>query len=97
MKKILMFSLDNCYPCELQKPLVKKIAKEKKLQLEIIDKDNIKEKELVAKYEVKKFPTILLIENEEIVNTIHGYGLQHSEEFNLNRLIKELEKVNFIS
>jgi thiol-disulfide isomerase/thioredoxin len=97
MKKILMFSLDGCEPCKLQKPLVEKIAKEKKLQLEIIDKNNIEQEELFAKYEVKKFPTILLIENEEIVNTIHGYAMQNSEEFNLNRLIKELEKVNFIS
>ena len=95
--KLALFYIEGCEPCEYQKPVIEKLAKEYKLELELIPTHTNQGFEFSKKYNIKSFPTLLLIEKEIIKEAIIGYDLNSLEEVNKKRIIEIFKKLGFIN
>lgn len=69
---LLDFYADWCGPCQSLLPTVEKLAKEYDGKIEIqkvnVDKNN----ELAAKFGVRSIPTLFLMKNSEVIESING-------------------------
>ncbi|WDE12923.1 thioredoxin [Thalassomonas haliotis] len=70
-KVLVDFYAPWCQPCKMIAPVVAQIATEQpELKVVKVDADNAQE--LMAKFGIRGIPTLLLIENGEVVNTQVG-------------------------
>ncbi|WDE06493.1 thioredoxin [Thalassomonas viridans] len=70
-KVLVDFYAPWCQPCKMIAPVVEQIAGEKPdLKVVKVDADNAQE--LMVKYGIRGIPTLLLIENGEVLNTQVG-------------------------
>jgi thiol-disulfide isomerase/thioredoxin len=68
-KLLLIFSAEWCLPCRFSQYLWNQMIKEG-YPLQIIDGD--KNPDLLGKYGVDKYPTFILLENDQVVLTLIG-------------------------
>ena len=68
MKKILYFSAAWCGPCKMLGPIMESLAGE--INYEKIDVDN--NQDLSIQYGVRNIPTLILVENGEVVGRLTG-------------------------
>lgn len=82
--KILKFTMPFCLPCrQLEEELSKG-----ELELPLISYNALEEEELTKKYDIRKSPTILIVDDKDNVLFKHS-GVISLEE--LNNKIKELK------
>ena len=74
MKKILYFSAAWCGPCKMLGPIMESLAGE--INYEKIDVDN--NQDLSIQYGVRNIPTLVLVENGEVVSRL--VGVQSKEQ-----------------
>jgi thioredoxin 1 len=70
MKKLIYFSADWCHPCKTFGPLLAGIATSNNIPLQHVNVDN--NRELTMQYHIKSIPTVLLVENDQVINTFVG-------------------------
>ena len=68
MKKILYFSAGWCSPCRTLGPIMESLSGQ--INYEKIDVDN--NQDLSIKYGVRNVPTLVLLENGEVVGKLSG-------------------------
>jgi thiol-disulfide isomerase/thioredoxin len=95
--KLALFYMKECEPCKYQKPLIEKLSKAYKLELELIPAHEDEGFKFSKKYNVTIFPTLFLIEEEIIKEALLGYDLNSSEEENKNRIVNILKQLKFIN
>ena len=64
---LLDFWFEGCVPCRIILPKVKELAAKYKDQLKFFKYNISKQKDLVAKYNLEKYPTILIIKDGQVV------------------------------
>ena len=74
MKKILYFSAAWCGPCQTLGPIIESLSGQ--INYEKIDVDN--NQDLSIKYGVRNIPTLVLVENGEVVSRL--VGVQSKEQ-----------------
>lgn len=65
---IVKFGATWCGPCRMLKPILEKVAEE----IDVYDVDVDKNQEAVVKYGVRSVPTVLIVKDNQIVETILG-------------------------
>ena len=70
MNKIVEYYSTTCAPCKMMIPVLEKISKQYAISLEKKDIDIYKKD--IEKFNINKVPTILLIKDEEVIETIVG-------------------------
>ncbi|WDE00147.1 thioredoxin [Thalassomonas actiniarum] len=70
-KVLVDFYAPWCQPCKMIAPVVEQIAEEQP-QLKVVKVDADNAQELMAKFGIRGIPTLLLVENGEVVNTQVG-------------------------
>ena len=68
MKKILYFTGTWCQPCQILGPIMESLSGQ--INYEKIDVDN--NQDLSIKYGVRNVPTLVLLENGEVVGKLSG-------------------------
>ena len=68
MKQILYFSATWCRPCKMLGPIMESLSGQ--INYQKIDVDN--EQDLSIKYGVRNVPTLVLLENGEVVGKLSG-------------------------
>ena len=68
MKQILYFSATWCGPCKMLGPIMESLSGQ--INFQKIDVDN--EQDLSIKYGVRNVPTLVLLENGEVVGKLSG-------------------------
>jgi len=68
MKQILYFSATWCGPCKMLGPIMESLSGQ--INYQKIDVDN--EQDLSIKYGVRNVPTLVLLENGEVVGKLSG-------------------------
>jgi len=68
MKKILYFSATWCGPCKNFKPIMEQVSRE--LPVMFVDVDT--NPQLVAEYGVRSVPTVILVNNDQVVEKKAG-------------------------
>jgi len=68
MKQILYFSASWCSPCKMLGPIMESLSGQ--INYQKIDVDN--EQDLSIKYGVRNVPTLVLLENGEVVGKLSG-------------------------
>ena len=68
MKKVILFTIQGCAPCEELKPMFKKTTKEKGWTGEIYDltKADIEIKKMAHTFDITIFPTILIFNGDKV-------------------------------
>lgn len=94
--KLVLFYSETCKPCQFQKPLVEKVAKEYKIALELICVDNDKAFNFAQQYGIKSWPTLLFIVNNIVSHELIGYDTNSNENLNKQRLLEDLKNLKFI-
>jgi len=74
MRKILYFSAAWCGPCKMLGPIMESLAGE--INYEKVDVDN--NQDLSIQYGVRNIPTLVLVENGEVVSRL--VGVQSKEQ-----------------
>ena len=74
MKTLLYFTAEWCNPCKQLKPLTEEIAKEYSSDISIVyvDVDNEESVNLLGEYGIRSVPTLVLMEETEVVDRITG-------------------------
>lgn len=74
MRTLLKFEADWCGPCQQIKPIVNEVIKdhEASVSLRTINVDDPENQELVQKHGVRAIPTLVLLDNEQVVNVHRG-------------------------
>ena len=69
---LIDFYADWCGPCRIMSPIIDQIAEEMKEEIKVgkVNVDN--NQELAMEYGVMSIPTIVIIENGEVKNTLVG-------------------------
>ena len=69
---LIDFYADWCGPCRMMSPIIDQIAEEMKEEIKVgkVNVDN--NQELAMEYGVMSIPTIVIIENGEVKNTLVG-------------------------
>lgn len=87
MRKLLKFSASWCHPCaELAKQLS---ITQLPYPLESYDTDTV-DSEIIKKYNIRSLPTLILLENDEVIWRNTGY-------ISGPRLIEELNKLENVN
>jgi thiol-disulfide isomerase/thioredoxin len=94
--KIALFYLDNCEPCQHQKPLIEKVSKEYKIPLEVIPGHTKEGREFSEGFGIKGFPYVLFISDDIVKEEMIGYDINSPEEVNKERLLATLKQLKFI-
>jgi len=68
MKEILYFSATWCGPCKNFKPIMEQVSRE--LPVRFVDVDT--NPQLVAEYGVRSVPTVILVNNDQVVEKKAG-------------------------
>jgi len=68
MKEILYFSATWCGPCKNFKPIMEQVSRE--LPVRFVDVDS--NPQLVAEYGVRSVPTVILVNNDQVVEKKAG-------------------------
>lgn len=82
MTKIIDFNATWCGPCKAQKPILEKVGKELGIEIEYVDIDE--QPEMVVKYKIRSVPTMVILKDEEIKNTLVGF---HKESMLKEKLL----------
>ena len=94
--RIVLFYSDGCEPCTYLKPLIEEISEEMNLPIEYVLMDDPNNESHAKKYKVSGWPTMFVIKNNRIVNTLAGYDLEAGAIENKKRyfdlLIEEFSK-----
>lgn len=71
---ILDFSATWCGPCQKLEPVLEQMSEEyKDIKIIKVDVDDQKAKKLLEDYEIKSYPTMVVIKNGEEVGRMKGY------------------------
>jgi thiol-disulfide isomerase/thioredoxin len=95
--KIALFYSSTCEPCTYQKPLIEKIAKEHKIELELISIETKEGFEFAQNFGVKGFPYTLFIVDDVVKAESIGYDIRNAKEENEKSILKVLKELNFIN
>jgi thioredoxin 1 len=82
MDKVIDFHATWCSPCKVQKPILEKVAKELGVEVEYVDIEE--QPEMAAKYKVRSVPTMVILKDGEIKNTLVGF---HKESMLKEKLL----------
>lgn len=87
---IIDFYSEGCGPCIAIKPVLEELAEELDGKLIVkmykTEASEIRKSEIIKKYKVMAFPTLLIFKNGELNKTLVGY-------YSKTKLLKELEGI----
>ncbi|RDU25243.1 thioredoxin [Anaerosacchariphilus polymeriproducens] len=69
---LLDFYADWCGPCQMVAPVLEEVAREKAEKVQIGKVDIDVDRQLASKFKVMSIPTLVLLKNGEVVQTLIG-------------------------
>ena len=72
-KVLVDFYADWCGPCQMQSPIIDKVAQELGDKVKVCKVNVDEQPNLANRYGIASIPTVMLFKNGEVINTSLGY------------------------
>lgn len=70
MNKVLYFTATWCAPCRAMKPVFEECIKDFDIESNYVDIEEYPD--MVSKYNIRSVPTIIVLNNDEVLETLNG-------------------------